>query len=295
MKFQLVAPDHDYSTAMQVHGGVNGGTVWLDNIARALCWLGHEAEMVSINYPLTADYVIVQSEVIGYGTLKEYKHNGGKIICLLGHFNPAHRKYPHIDTVKMLSHIMVTPWEGELLLGEEYPLFPHAYSDLMDDKISIDRRGSVIFSGNSYPLRDESWFDTLNVTRIYKTFPWDLPAVYRGADVCLNIHGGFQKNIVSCEMSRISDKKGMMINERFWNVLGSGGLLICDWIPQMGRWFDRDELIVAETKEEFKELVKYYLEHKQEGLDRLAVAREKVRFMHTYRKRVGDLLKYLVC
>lgn len=293
MKFQLVAPDQDYSTAMQTHGGVNGGTVWLDNIARALRWHGHDAELVFINKYLEADYVIAQSEVMKYGSLKEYAKKGGKIICLLSHFNPAHQKYASLDQVRDMSRLIFTPWEGELLQGIEYPFLPHAYGDLMDDKVSVDSRGSVVFAGNSYPLRHEGWFDRIGLTRIYKTLPWDMPAVYRGADVCVNLHGDFQKNIVSCETSRISDKKGMMVNERFWNILGAGGVLVTDWVPQMERWFSKDELIIAHDKREFEYLVKYYKTRKQEGLDRLARAREKVRKMHTYKERVADMLKYL--
>lgn len=293
MKFQLVAPDQDYSTAMLTHGGINGGTVWLDNIARALRWHGEEAELVSINHPLTADWVIVQSEVIRYRIIREYAEKGGKVICLLSHFNPAHRKYARLDEIQNWSRIIFTPWEGELLQGVEYPFLPHAYGDLMDDGVSVDNRGSVVFAGNSYPLRYEGWFDRIGLTRISRTLPWDMPAVYRGADVCVNLHGDFQKNIVSNESSRVSDKKGMMVNERFWNILGAGGVLITDWVPQMERWFKKEELIVAHDKREFEELVKYYKTRKQEGLDYLKVAREKVRSMHTYRHRVIDMLKYL--
>lgn len=293
MKFQLVAPDQDYSTAMQTHGGVNGGTVWLDNIARALRWHGNDAELVSINTHLEADFVIVQSEAMKYKTLKEYAHRGGRIICLLSHFNPAHRKYLPLPEIRNLSRIIFTPWEGDLLGGVEYPFLPHAYGDQMDDHVSVENRGSIVFAGNSYPLRHEGWFDRVGVTRIYRTLPWDMPAIYRGADVCLNLHGDFQKNIVSCETSRVSDKKGMMVNERFWNVLGAGGLLVTDWVPQMERWFSKDELIIAHDRREFEELVKYYKTRKEEGLSRLEKARNKVRSMHTYRHRVLDILKYL--
>lgn len=292
--FQLVAPDQDYSSAM-VSGCVNGGTVWMDNMAQALRWHGHKAELASINSHLTADYVIIQSEAMKYRAIGEYVENdNGKVICFLGHFNPAHRKYAHIDKIKSLSKYIFTPWEGPLLLGAEYPLIPHAYNDLADDCVSVDRRGSVVFAGNSYPLRHEGWIENLGVTRIYKTLPQYMPAIYRGADVCVNIHGDFQKNIVSCEMSRVSDKPGMMVNERFWSILGSGGLMVTDWVPQMARWFSEDELIVGHDRREFQELVKYYSTRKQEGLDKLQTARDKVRKMHTYKERTLEILKYLV-
>lgn len=296
MKFELVAPDHDYSTAMQVHGGVNGVTVWMDGLAQALRWHGHEAEVVSINHHLTADYVFIQSEAMKYPEIKEYaEKNGGKVICLLQHFNLSPNGYPEFRKVRALSWQIFTAWEGALLEGKEYPFFPHGYNDLLDDGISIDRKGSVVFIGNSYSLRNEGWFDGLDVTRVYKTFPKDVPAIYRGADICVNMHGDFQKNIVSSLGNRVSDKPGMMVNERFWHILGCGGLLVTDWVPQMARWFSEDELIVGHNKEEFQELVRYYATHKQEGLDKLKSARNKVRKYHTYKDRVADIFKYLVC
>ena len=126
-----------------------------------------------------------------------------------------------------------------------------------------------------------------------RTHPQELFGIYRGAKICPNIHGDFQKNIVSDAPSKIANTPGTMINERFWNVLGCGGLLITDWTPQMEMFFKRDELIVADNKDEFQHLIDYYKEHKQEGLDKLAGAREKVLNHHTCRRRVKQLLEWI--
>lgn len=300
MKFELVAPDHDYSSAM-VTGCVNGGTVWLDNMAQALRKLGHEAEMRGVTQYLNLgkdiDYVIVQSEHIYFEHIRDFADKGGKIIALMGHFKDDHPVYAGLDTVKGLSNKLFTPWSGPCAEGID--LLPHAYNDLSDDRKRVDRRGSVVFAGNTYSLRNESWlrgramFKELKITRIYKTLPKDLYAVYRGADVCVNLHGDFQKNIVVDDLNRLSDKPGMMINERFWQVLGAGGLLVTDWVPQMGRWFREDELIVAHSKEEFYDLVTYYQKHKKEGLAKLQTAIQRVRDSHTYRHRMADMLPHL--
>lgn len=293
MKFQLPAPDHEYESAM-ISGGVNGGTVWLDNIAQALRWHGHEAEMVNVNKELDADFVIVQSEVIKWHPCREFSQKGGKIICLLSHFTGGHYHYAPVPKIMEWSKYIVSTWEGEVLdcVNQKALLFPHAYGDLMDTG-KINRRGSVVFAGNTYPLRKENWLEGIDVTRIYGTLPQDMPSIYRGADVCLNFHGDFQKNIISNESSRVSDKAGMMINERFWNILGSGGLLITDWVPQMERWFRKEELIVAENPKEMRELTEYYKIHVKEGLDKLSVARKRVQKEHTYKERVKDLLKWI--
>lgn len=300
MKFQLVAPDHQYESGLR-SGGINGGTVWLDNIAQALRWHGHDAELVSINHELDADYVVVQSEFIYFEPIVRFKERGGKVVCLLSHFTSTHPIYATMDRVKELSTHTFTMWEGKLLDGIDHVFIPHGYNDLVDDRVSLNRRGGAVFAGNTYNLRNESWirgmgmFRNLKIDRIYKTLPKDLPPIYRAADVCINIHGDFQKDIVSQEHNRLSDKPGMMINERFWNVLGAGGLLITDWVPQMSRWFSQDELIVAHSREEFFKLVNYYRQpkNKEEGLNKIKTAIEKVRNEHTYRHRVAEMLKHL--
>ena len=249
MKFQLLTPDHDYSSAM-ISGGVNGGTAWLYNIADALRILGQEAEIKSVTQRLEADYVIVQSvSMISALFLDNFVGRGGKVLCLLEHFNYPHKDYLRYNMVRAMSKHFLTAWEGEVLEGIEATFFPHAYNDLIDDG-KTERKGSIVFAGNSYNLRSEDYFDGLNVTRIYATLPKDMPAIYRGADVCLSLHGNFQKNIISKEKNRLSDKPGMMINERFWGILGAGGLMVTDWVPQMARWFDKDELIIGESKEQ---------------------------------------------
>lgn len=292
MKFQLISPDHDYSVGL-VSGGINGGTVWLHNMADNLRALGHDVEVVPIRYKVDGDFVIVQSEsMANCPSLDNFVGRGGKLITLLGHFKD-HRDYMRLKDVMAQSSYMFTPWEGELLNGIEAVTLPHGYNNLIDDGKSMNRKGSIIFSGNTYNLRSESYFNGLDITKINAVLPKELPAIYRAADVCVNIHGDFQKNIVSPETNRLSDSSGMMINERFWFVLGSGGLLVTDWVSQMANWFSKDELITAETPEEFTELVNYYKNHKQEGLKKLEKAREKVQSEHTYKKRMELMLTYL--
>lgn len=101
MKFQLATPDFTYE-ASQRTGCVNGGTVWLDNIARSLRYLGEEAENVSLyTGDYEADFVIIQSEFIDNQKIVKYKQEGGKVICLLSHFDCPH--YPTMRRVNELS------------------------------------------------------------------------------------------------------------------------------------------------------------------------------------------------
>lgn len=287
MKIQLPATDFNYSEG-EKSGTINGGTVWLDNIAAALKNAGHDAELVPLTANYEGEWIIIQSEWWGMPNVMNYKARGGKICALLGHF--IKHVYPDPWEVKNGANQLVTMWTGECAEPFDAHFMAHGYSDLIDEG-KTEYRGDIIWAGNNYQLRDEGWLSGIDVTRIQGTHPKDLFSIYRG-QVCPNIHGDFQKGIVSNEPSRIADKPGQMINERFWNVLGCGGILITDWIPQMEQFFDRNDLIVADTKEEFQKLVNYYKDHKQEGLNKLAKARELVRSQHTYKERVRDLLQW---
>lgn len=292
-EFRVSAGDTTYEEGVK-SGVINGGTVWLDNIAQALRWHGHQAQMESWHQPEGYDYLMCMSEFVHHGDIMEFgRVNPGKLIVMLDHFISGHKTYLDIETMKEITGYFFTTWEGELLDGFNAHFLPHAYNDLADDKITIDRRGSVVFVGNSYGLRKEDWFKSLSITKVRGVLPGALPAIYRGADVCVNLHGDFQKGIVVEGDERVADKPGMMVNERFWTVLGSGGLLVTDWVPQMARWFSEDELIVAHSEKEFKELVEYYVVHHDEGVKKLEPVRDKIREMHTYRNRAEDMLKHM--
>lgn len=287
MKFQLATPDFNY-LASRSNGCVNGATVWFDNIARSLRYLGQEAENVSLySGDYEADYVIIQSEFIDNPKLVKYKLAGGKVICMLSHFDCPH--YPTMRRVYELSDYRFTMWSGALMYAVDAHFLPHAYGSLMDD-YRVNKIDEIIYAGNTYDLRNEGWFQDINVRRIYGTHPQDLFAFYRGAKLCLNIHGDFQKNIITDIPSAVAKKAGTMINERFWNTLGSGGLLITDYTPQMEEFFDLNDLLVAKTKEEFFSLVEYYKNNREEGIAKLEKARNLVREKHTYNQRVQTML-----
>ena len=268
----------------------------MNNIACALRACGHEAELINLTDDYQGcDWLIIQSEWADMDdnakmpNYRDFKRGGGKSIVLLGHFI----KHVYPDPKNVQADVLVTVWSGECVSDfPEAKFFPHGYSE-ENDLEGVTNLGDVVWAGNSYPLRKEDWFSGLEITRISGILPRNLPAIYRGANVAVSLHGDFQKNIVSNEPSRIADKPGTMINERFWQLLGCGALMVTDWTPQMERFFSKDDLIVGETKEEFQELVKYYSVHREEGLNKLAKARELVRENHSYRHRCERLLEWL--
>lgn len=290
MRFLLAAYEPDYRDKNTGRLMINGATLWLHNICLALKEAGHDATVIDIANEQhvfeTADYVLVQSE---WDDLPQIKNlTPSKKICLLGHFI----KHVYPDPRQIKAYRFITTWKGECVEPFNATYIPHAYSDLMD-KENYQFKGQMVFSGNYYPLRRENWFEGLNVSRLEGIMPEDLFGIYRASNVCLNIHGDFQKGIVSNEPSRIADKPGEMINERFWQVLGCGGNLITDFVPQMLDFFDESELVIGKTPEEYREKANFYLNRPEELNFLLKSAREKVRAEHTYRNRVKQLIDIL--
>lgn len=285
MRILLPVHDYDYKEGLE-SGTINGGTIWLDNIAHALRDAGHEAELISLNDSWEADAIIIQSEWTGVPSYLEFK---GKKVILLGHFIGG--VYP--DPRATNADHLITMWKGELLDGfKNVHYIPHAYSDLTD-KGNVINRGDIIWAGNPYKLRKLDWLDGLPLSSVSGILPHDLLAMYRGANVCPNIHGGFQLGEVSDDPSRIADKPGYMINERFWNVIGCGGVLVTDYNPQILDYFKEDEIIMCKTKEEFHDKVHYYNKHKEEGIRFYGRARERIRKEHTYKERVREILNII--
>jgi fructose-specific component phosphotransferase system IIB-like protein len=282
MKFILPCSDHDYKLGLE-SGTINGGTVWLNNIAEALKALGHKAKLGELETEHEADIMIIQSEWVGSIAYQTFK---GKRVVLMGHFIKA--VYPDPKEIKAKKF---TTWKGECTEGFDAEFLPHAYSEFIDKK-EATYKGDIIWCGNPYSLRNQGWLDGLDLTAITGTLPWDVSAIYKG-NVCPNIHGDFQRGIVGNDPARVADKPGYMINERFWQVIGCGGILIQDWNPQVYEFFNEDEIIMCRTKEDFQEKIKYYAKHKEEGIKFYERAREKILNNHTYKNRCQQLLQSL--
>lgn len=282
MRFKIFAFDPELKENVK-----NGGTVWLQNISEAIKELGHESEICDLTNPVEADYVIIQSE---WAHLDCFTKSVGKKIVMLGHFKGG----AYSDPSKIEADYFVSQWKGELI--DNFPhkviYMPHAFPSNRES-VNSNKNLGITFVGNTYALRKEDWLEGINVEKITGIHPNELNGVYKNSRVNLNIHGDFQKGIVSDEPSSLSNYPGYMINERFWHIIGAGGLIVSDFIPQMLDFFSEDELIVAKTKEEFKEKVDYYSKHRKEGIDKLRRARYKILNNHTYKHRIKQLIETL--
>lgn len=253
---------------------LDGGSIWLNNIRKALELEGHKVKFVGLDTKIKADVLIIQSEWVGTEVYTTFK---GRKIVLLGHFIKA--AYPD---PKEIQAELFTTWKGELLEGFKTTFFPHACPNVESEQID---KGTVVWCGNTYALRDEGWLNGIDVSRLSNISTSELTGAYRGS-VCPNIYGKFQLGEISNEPSRIADKSGYMINERFWHVIGAGGILIDMYNPQVFEFFNEDEIIFAKTKEEFQAKITYYRDHLEEGIEFYQRARDKVLKEHTYLNRI---------
>lgn len=262
----------------------DGGSIYLNNLKMAFLEIGQDCELVPLDWKGKADLMIIQSEWVGRDSFRQFL---GKKIVIAGHFIDS--VYP--DPKEIKADHFITTWIGECT--ECYPdavFIPHGYNNLHPKK---ERKNfnKVVWCGNKYPLRDEGWLEGMDIDDV-KIHPREIDSIYEG-NVVGNVHGKFQLGEISNEPSRIADKLGWMINERFWTVIGAGGILIQQYHPQILTFFEEDEIIMAKTKEEFQERCKYYLEHREEGIEFYKRARKKILDNHTYVHRANKILEIL--
>ena len=106
--------------------------------------------------------------------------------------------------------------------------------------------------------------------------------LYSSAKISLNFHGRAADNT----------QPHYVVNQRTFKISASGGFQICDDVPAIRQYFNEDELVMAECREQhWFELIQYYLEHplereiiRQNGIKRALT-------YHTYEQRVEQLLR----
>ena len=83
------------------------------------------------------------------------------------------------------------------------------------------------------------------------------------------------------------------INERVFKVLGSGGFPIVDNVPQYRALFNLDELVIAESPEDFRHKVEYFIDWPDERKNYMLAGRKAVFSRHTYGHRAKNFLDAL--
>ncbi len=111
------------------------------------------------------------------------------------------------------------------------------------------------------------------------TLPLDAARkVYTSSIISPNIHEDHQREY------------GSDFNERTFNIIASGGFEICDNVKAIRRYFNDQELIIAENTSDWFEKVDYFIKNPEKRLPIIEAGMKKVNEAHTYHHRVFQIL-----
>jgi len=295
MKFLFLTYDPDFQLGIQ-QKTMNGGTAPQWHLSHTLESMGHESRIANLVYQddwKEQDFIFVQSE--WYSLIMPYLdflRPKVKIIVWVGHWKAGH----YFDPVNIDADFYVTTWKGPILDSVPYTdrilYFPHAYCPVCDKDQNVTAYPMIWF-GNQYALRDESWLGGLPITRLNGIMPNLLGSYYRRATISPNIHGDFQKGIVSRHDSSIADLPGYALNERLFATVGSGGFQICDWSPLIDECYNDDEVVKCRSHAQYQEAVHRFLRNPHLRLPYIKKAQDRTIAQYTYRHRAIDLLTHI--
>lgn len=296
MRIHLIAQDPLFESGLQ-SGIVNGGTAWFHHLCEAFKLKGHDAVMIDYEAPIgEADLYIIQSEWYAHSShpaeFTQARARGAKVVVVLGHFIGGNYFPPE----QIEADLFVTTWKGPLVedfetrTGKKLHYWPHAFGT---DLGGVEKQGEIVFSGNTYALRSEDILKNLPITFVKGIHPARLPAVYRGASICLNFHGAFQKGLVSHDPSAIARLPGFALNERTFQVVGAGGFMLCEEHPILHQVFEEDEVCTFSDAADLRAKITHFLEFPEDAKMFVVKGRQRIFAEHTYGHRVDQLLELL--
>lgn len=277
---------------------MNGGTAPQWHLSHTLESMGHESRIVKLLPDESwkeADFIFIQSEwweSVSKSLQALRQQDKVKVIVWLGHFKGGN----YFNPAGIQADYFVTTWKGKILESVPYTdrilYFPHAYCKVCDDDLNVPSYPMIWF-GNQYPLRDESWLAGLPITRLNGIMPHLLGSYYRRAKISPNIHGAFQKGEVSTHPSTIADLPGYALNERLFGVCGAGGFQICDWSPLIDETYADDEVVKCRSISQFHEACHRFLRNPDLRKPYIEKAKARTLAQYTYQHRANDLLKHI--
>lgn len=102
--------------------------------------------------------------------------------------------------------------------------------------------------------------------------------IYSSSIISLNIHEPHQR------------KFGSDFNERTLKIPASGGFQICDNVAVLKKYFNENELVIAENTNDWFEKIDYYIKNPEKRLPIIKAGRKKVLENHTYHHRVQQII-----
>ncbi len=120
------------------------------------------------------------------------------------------------------------------------------------------------------------FFNTLRITIPIE----EENALYSSAKIALNFH----------ELDPNGGYSHLILNQRTFKIPACGGFELCDDVPVLRKYFADNEVVIAETKDDWGRLIEYYLTHESERKAIAAKGTARALRDHTYHNRVVQLL-----
>lgn len=116
---------------------------------------------------------------------------------------------------------------------------------------------------------------------------------YRGSvDYWTQMPKVFHESRINLNLTIPNIKTGIPL--RVWDVLGAGGFLLTNYQPELELYFEiGKDLEVFENKRELAEKVSYYLENEDERQKIAQRGFEKVKALHSYERRMEEMIEIL--
>jgi hypothetical protein len=111
----------------------------------------------------------------------------------------------------------------------------------------------------------------------------DVADLFASATVCPNVS----------EPHSTSPLYGRDIVERPFKILSSGGFCVSDHVPEAREVFSGEELPMASSPEEFREMIQHFVRHPEERSSYMERGHQKVVSQHTYFERAAKMLREL--
>lgn len=167
----------------------------------------------------------------------------------------------------------------------------------VEELTDFDKKFDVSFIGTFSPYRenylkaltpfslniwgDPRWFNShlKNFVRGGRIGQKEMKDIIKRSKININIHHNVARSGT---------------NLRTFEVVGSGGFLLSEYMPDLKRLFKIDEEIVCfKNKQELKAKVDYFLKNEKERVKIAAQGFQKVRSTHSYNKRLDELLSII--
>jgi len=102
--------------------------------------------------------------------------------------------------------------------------------------------------------------------------------VYSSSLISLNIHEEHQR------------KYGSDFNERTFKIMASGGFEICDHVEVLRRYFNEEELVIAENTRDWFDKIEHYIKYPDHRKRIIEKGQKKVLSEHTYHNRAQQMI-----